>query len=146
MRFLLTLLSLFFLFQFVLINNIKSQNIVKKQILIENDSVRKYTYQGFEYLYDFHFKSTDSIIGIMQKKYPKSSWTYVLKSNYYWWKIISGDISDKCKKDFYLSLAEAEKILKNKNGNENLFCSILIHSYKARFELINKKYITALTQ
>lgn len=144
MRWILIFIPLFVLFQFGFNIELKSQ--IVQQDIIENDSVSKYTYQGFNYLYNFQFKSTDSIITIMLNKFPTSPWTYVLKSNYYWWMIISGDISEECKNNFYLSLNQSETVLKNKSGNENLFCSILIYSYKARFELINKNYISALKQ
>ena len=111
---------------------------------ISNDSVRFYVYDGFTSLYNFEFKSTDSIIKYLKKYYPKSSWVYILEANYYWWKIISGEKTDSYTDAFYNSLELANQNLDGLKVDEKKFLLILIYSFESRVNLMEKKYLTTI--
>jgi hypothetical protein len=113
---------------------------------ISNDSIRPFIYTGFEKLYNFEFKSTDSCIQQLKKDYGYSSWTYILEANYFWWKIISGEKNDTYINSFYGSLDNAKKYVNRLNCDEKKFLSILIYSFQARVDLMDEKYLNTIVE
>jgi hypothetical protein len=113
---------------------------------IFNDTIRPYVYKGFNSLYNFEFKSTDSTIRFLKKNFSTSSWTYILEANYYWWKIISGEKNESYTNLFYTSLDKAKNHVKYLNTDEKYFLLILIYSFKSRVDLMEGKYLHTIIE
>jgi len=113
---------------------------------IKDERIRDYVYTGFVHLYNFEFHSADSIIDFLKSNYSYSPWTYVLSSNYYWWKIISGEKNESNAKLFLKNLAYSRDRIGKERSHENLFLRILISSFRSRYDLLDDKYISTVNE
>lgn len=113
---------------------------------IQDDSVRKHVYEGFEYLYNFQFNSCLNKFEYLKTHYGESPWTYILSTNYYWWLYLTGENKDETIEKFYEHLTKAEVRIKTLNTYENQFCMSLVTAFKSRFDLMEGRYIAALRE
>ncbi len=100
-------------------------------------------------LYHFRFQEADSLIAQLEKHYPAHYLPYVVRSQYYWWKLISQPVNDKTKLRYRESLLHAEeRIIQNLSednpDDHDLFHLINIYASKARLDLMNLDYWKAL--
>lgn len=107
--------------------------------------IRSFHY-GFKSVYNFEFTKADSVFFLLKKDYPEEINTWVLGSNYYWWKIRSGDDNSFNRKKYFTCLDEVEKILNKKKSakqitQEDIFHYINLYSYRARMELFDNNYL-----
>lgn len=104
---------------------------------------------AYSFLYKFNFLAVDTFISIEEGKIRNKERIYLLKANLNWWRIICGDNSKSIKDNFSNSIESAEKIIhSNKNANfsnENLRDLIICSALKSRYSLLNKNYLSSLT-
>ena len=134
-----------YLISLILIISITSAfSQTKKAQIISNDSVRKYVYLGFRQINNLEFRHADTTFSFLQKKHPKSPWTYVMGANLFWWKFMMGDDSEYILNKFYTYLKKIDNLVGEDVDNESKFCRILVFSLEARMDLWNEKYIKVL--
>ncbi len=107
-------------------------------------------HKGFGYVYNFEFRKADSLVSILEKKYPQEYRSYILGANYYWWKIRSGDTTPVCRRNYSVSLDKLQELLDKKKevkkiGQDEIFYYINLYSYRSRIELLDNNYIKALS-
>lgn len=111
----------------------------------DNPNIEVYTNKGLLAIYNYNFKEAEKYINLLNKNFPDNISTYLLQSNYYWWKIISGENGDdnftKCNTSLDKALSLIPLKTKKQLNNEELFHVITIYAFKARLEIIHKNHV-----
>ena len=113
---------------------------------IKNDSISSYLDKGFSAIYHYEFVKAESIIKDFKYYHFNNPWPYLLATNYYWWRYISGEENQSILNQFNNNLKATETRLNTKDfkENNNLFCLIMVYMYKARVKLLYREYIATL--
>jgi len=105
----------------------------------------------FDCIYNFKFKKADSLITLLKKTYPDKIQPYILGTNYYWWKIRSGEDNADVRKKFLQQIYLTKMLLDKKTDsgkelcNEDIFDYIHLYAYSARLALVDDNYFKALS-
>jgi hypothetical protein len=107
-------------------------------------------YIGFNYLYHFQFIKADSVARQLKLQYPSNPISYIFAANCCWWKLISREPTDACKKGFYEELSLSLMYLNTKKKelltNQDVFNYINVYAYCARLDLMENNYFKAIKQ
>jgi hypothetical protein len=100
-------------------------------------------------LYDFRFHHADSLIQNIEETYPDHYLPHLTRANYYWWKIISEDPGSNQQQLYISSLYNAENFVmewvrSKQYEYADVFHFINLYALKARLDLINGEYTSAL--
>jgi len=100
----------------------------------------------FNALYSYSFQKADSILNLQFPNSTNYRVNCILSVYYEWWMLLSGDVKQNhfanCQQKLDCSLHELLKI-KDKTDND-IFLIVNIYAYKARLELLNDNYFSAL--
>lgn len=99
-------------------------------------------------LYNYDFINAHKHLIYLKKHFPDLAETYLIETNYYWWKIISGENEvenfNACNIALDKALSQIEKRTGRNISNENLFSLITIYAFKARLEIINENHVQVI--
>ncbi|MFH0894262.1 MAG: hypothetical protein V2A54_07490 [Bacteroidota bacterium] len=113
---------------------------------LKNDSISSYLNKGFTDIYHYRFVEAEAVIKDFKYFHNKSPWPFLLATNLYWWRFISGEENQTILNQFNNNLKACETRLNTKDykDNNNLFCLIMVYMYKARVKLLYKEYISTI--
>lgn len=103
--------------------------------------------ESFRAIYNFNFRQADSLVSMATREFPADPATWLVRANYFWWLIVSGEDGEQNKAHFKAALKNGEGILVKKSGKqegEDLFMMISFYAFKSRFELLDYNYLKAV--
>jgi hypothetical protein len=102
-----------------------------------------------ENIYQFNFLNCDSLLNQISKTETETPWFLLIKSNYYWWLILTGEETKETLKqfDFYISKIITQLGTKKIESLSNTELYIIANAYafKTRLALYKSSYISAAT-
>jgi len=121
----------------------------------QNEDILKYKARlAYTAIYNFEFSKADSIILEIKKEFPGNIMPFVVASNYYWWLLISGYNDAETEKKYSENIDLALKLLvrtpttgktQKLLSNEEIYYFTVLHGYKARLLMMQKKYYKAIS-
>jgi hypothetical protein len=99
------------------------------------------------YVYKYKLSEAANYINIQKLKPNECSESeYLAAVNYYWWQYISGVENDSVIRKVNFLIDDGIRKLGSvkKQDNERLFSMISLYAFKTRFQLINRKYFSAI--
>ena len=110
---------------------------------------KKLFYEGFQAIYHYRFSKADSIREILTRDYPTFIWSWFFASNFYWWKIVTGENTTATRQFFNAGLDKTLALLDSQvdstgPDNEQLYAYITTYAFKARLEVIEKNYLKTI--
>ncbi len=112
------------------------------QNLFHNENISPF----FDALYSYSFQKADSIRNVAFVKSSNSYTNSILSIYYDWWMLISGYRKQNHFKSCQHNLDVSLQLLKNKKTQNDfdIFLIVNIYAFKARMELLNDNYFSAL--
>lgn len=120
--------------------------LFRTSVKAEVNAVETYYEESYIALYEFNFKTADSLIDNMVIYYPNHFLTHLSKANFFWWELISQEHNSSLLGSYYKSLDDAEKalIVKYSRHEESIvkdYYLANIYALRVRVELMNENYI-----
>lgn len=102
-------------------------------------------------LYHFHFAEADQIISKMEQQFPDHFLPFVVRSQYYWWKIITHHHVEDLQIRYIASLDRSRQLINIslkaetvENDWEKIFYKTNIYASMARLDLMNGDHFKSL--